>query len=427
MTGKISTLHTKGKAGILELSRIFSSGEVDLFEYYEQLATRVKDLDAPVKALLPEADRSTRIHKNILELLKRYPDKNDRPPLFGIPFGVKDIFHVEGSMTLAGSQLPPELLTGNESVAVTRLKEAGAVFYAKTVTTEFAYFGPGPTRNPHNPGHTPGGSSSGSAAAVGGGILPLATGTQTIGSIVRPAGFCGAVGYKPTYERISREGVIPLSPSVDHIGFFVGSSEDAELVASVLVEGWNPVSAPGMPRLGVPSGPYLENVSVEGLAHFESVVAHLSNSGFELVSVSVMTNFEDIRERHGQIVAAEAARVHEDWFGRFGERYHPKTSELIRKGMEISPDDLQEALSGRAKLREELAIMAKNEGIDLWISPSAPGTAPEGIESTGDPVMNLPWTHAGLPSVSLPSGDNDEGLPFGLQWAKVISRELPIN
>jgi Asp-tRNA(Asn)/Glu-tRNA(Gln) amidotransferase A subunit family amidase len=360
--------------------------------------------------------------------------------LFGIPFGVKDIFHVDGFLTQAGSQLPPELLTGNESIAISRLKAAGALFYAKTVTTEFAYFGPGPTRNPHNPGHTPGGSSSGSAAAVGAGILPLATGTQTIGSIVRPAGFCGAVGYKPSYERISREGVIPLSPSVDHIGFFVGNSEDAEMVASILVEDWELASPQDLPRLGIPTGPYLENTSIEGRAHFESVITHLSQSGYEVVSVPVMTNFENIRERHAQIVAAESAIVHKEWFRQYGERYHPKTVELIRKGMEISLEDLQTALAGREKLREELALAAKSGGIDLWISPSAAGTAPKGIESTGDPVMNLPWTHAGLPSISLPSGQNSEGLPFGLQvvggwyadetlltWAKVIEKELPIT
>ncbi len=142
-----------------------------------------------------------------------------RPPLFGIPIGIKDIFHVNGFSTHAGSRLPPKQLMGEEAKCVSDLKKAGALILGKTVTTEFAYFEPGPTMNPHNPNHTPGGSSSGSAAAVAAGLCPLALGSQTIGSIIRPASFCGVVGYKPSYDRISRDGVIPVSPSLDHIGF----------------------------------------------------------------------------------------------------------------------------------------------------------------------------------------------------------------
>jgi Asp-tRNA(Asn)/Glu-tRNA(Gln) amidotransferase A subunit family amidase len=326
---------------------------------------------------------------------------------------------------------------GKEAVSVSRLKAAGALIYAKTVSTEFAYFAPGPTRNPHNPTHTPGGSSSGSAAAVGAEMLPLTLGTQTIGSIIRPAAFCGVVGFKPSYERISRDGVIPLSVSLDHIGFFTRNSEDAEVVASILVEDWKPLTPPAMPRLGIPEGPYLENTSEGGLEHFEKVHSRLSKVGFDLEPVSVMANFEEIRERHNQIVAAEAAWTHREWFRQYEDRYHPKTAELIRSGMKTSSEDLQEALLGREELRRELETVAEEVGIDLWISPSAPGAAPSGLDSTGDPVMNLPWTHSGLPSVSLPSGYDREGLPFGLQivsawhgdeallsWAKVLEREL---
>lgn len=428
------------KDGLIYLSSRLSSGEVDLNEFYANMIVGEQELDGSVQSLLQEVDREARLDQEIGELIERYPDIKKRPPLFGVPFGVKDIFHVEGLETRAGSQLPPEELMGAEAVAVTRLRAAGALVYAKTVTTEFGYFAPGPTRNPHNPAHTPGGSSSGSAAAVGGGILPLATGTQTIGSILRPAGFCGVVGYKPSYDRISRDGVIPLSPSVDHIGFFVRNMEDAELVASVLVDDWRAAGPQGMPRLGIPSGPYLDKASDDGLAHFESVQAHLLQSGFDLVSVPVMANFEEIRERHNQIVAADAAMVHEDWYGRYGDRYHPETRQLIQKGTTVKPEDLAMLLAGREELRADLTTAAERHGVDLWISPSAPGAAPAGIESTGDPVMNLPWTHAGLPSVGVPSGKNDQGLPFGLQivgswmgdeklfaWAKVIERVLPIN
>jgi Asp-tRNA(Asn)/Glu-tRNA(Gln) amidotransferase A subunit family amidase len=268
-------------------------------------------------------------------------------------------------------------------------------------------------------------------------MLPLTTGTQTIGSIIRPAAFCGAVGFKPSYDRISREGVIPLSGSLDHIGIFTRNAQDAELVASILVADWKPSSIDSRPRLGIPLGPYLENASEEGLEHFESVQSRLSSAGFELLPISVMADFVDIRERHNRIVAAEAALTHRGWFKKFEDRYHPKTAELIRSGKDISSEDLQAALRGRTELRIELGKVAETAGIDLWISPSAPGVAPSGIESTGDPVMNLPWTHSGLPSISLPSGLNNEGLPFGLQivgswygdetllsWSKMLERAL---
>ena len=151
---------------------------------------------------------------------------------------MKDIFHVKGFLTRAGSGLPVDLLTGPEAESVTQLKQAGALILGKTVTTEFAYFAPGPTRNPRNPAHTPGGSSSGSAAAVGAGLCPLALGTQTIGSILRPASFCGVVGFKPSFGRISSAGVIPFAVSLDHIGFFTQDVAGATLAAAVLCKNW---------------------------------------------------------------------------------------------------------------------------------------------------------------------------------------------
>ncbi len=155
-----------------------------------------------VRAFLPEEGRFDRLRREAAALEARWPDPERRPPLFGVLAGVKDIFHVDGFETGGGSRLPPEVLRGPEAASVTTLRAAGALILGKAVSTEFAYFAPGPTRNPWNPEHTPGGSSSGSAAAVGAGLAPLALGTQTIGSIIRPAAFCGAVGYKPSYERI---------------------------------------------------------------------------------------------------------------------------------------------------------------------------------------------------------------------------------
>jgi Asp-tRNA(Asn)/Glu-tRNA(Gln) amidotransferase A subunit family amidase len=330
--------------------------------------------------------------------------------------GVKDIFHVEGFTTQAGSRLPSDLIQGAEAKSVTRLREAGALIFGKTVTTEFAYFSPGPTRNPHHPEHTPGGSSSGSAAAVAAGFCHLALGTQTIGSIIRPASFCGVVGLKPNYDRISREGVIPLSPSLDHVGFFVPDVESAIDAARVLYRDWDePVQPLKRPRLGIPEGPYLQSVSPEGLAHFEKVCQLLENAEYELQPIQVMSDFAEIKARHDAIMSAEAAQVHADWFREYESVYSTKLAELIRRGQQITNDQLQSALSARDTFRADIRRIFLDHNIDLWICPSTVGPAPRGLTSTGDPVMNLPWTQAGLPAINLPAGKNQDNLPLGLQ------------
>jgi Asp-tRNA(Asn)/Glu-tRNA(Gln) amidotransferase A subunit family amidase len=290
------------------------------------------------------------------------------------------------------------------------------LIFGKTVTTEFAYFSPGPTHNPHNLEHTPGGSSSGSAVAVAAGFCHLALGTQTIGSIIRPASFCGVVGVKPNYDRISREGVIPLSPSLDHVGFFVPDVESAIDGARVLYRDWDePIQPLKKPRLGIPDGPYLQSTSQEDMAHFENVCKLLENAGIELQHIPVMSDFTEIRARHDVILSAEAAQVHADWFREYGNLYSAKFTELIRRGQQITQDQLQSALSARDDFRSEIRKTFLDHNIDLWICPSTLGPAPQGLENTGDPVMNLPWTQAGLPAINLPSGKNKDGLPLGLQ------------
>jgi len=328
---------------------------------------------------------------------------------------VKDIFHVSGFETRAGSQLPPAELAGDESAAVTQLKMNGALILGKTVTTEFAYFAPGPTRNPHNIEHTPGGSSSGSAAAVAAGLAPLALGTQTIGSINRPAAYCGVVGYKPSYDRISRAGVIPLSPSLDHVGLFAKDVAGIRLAAPLLAQAWRPPETLKSPVLGVPTGPYLEHASPEAQTIFAGIRERLQAAGLTVKETPTLLDFAKIQQRHLTLMAAEAAEVHAAWFARYSERYHPKTAALIRKGQQIAPAAVAAARRARLQLRDELQTTMVAQGIDLWISPPATGAAPRGLESTGDPVMNLPWTQAGLPTLTLPAGVNARGLPLGLQ------------
>ncbi|OGO18527.1 MAG: hypothetical protein A2Z14_03200 [Chloroflexi bacterium RBG_16_48_8] len=182
-----------------------------------------------------------------------------------------------------------------------------------------------------------------------------------------------------------------------------------------MIPDWQPVLPKVQPILGVPEGPYLERTSPEGQENFRQNVARLVERGFKIIRRKVMPDFEAIAERHQCIMAAEAAQVHARWFADYASLYHEKTADLIRQGQSISIETLQEALPGREKLREELMTAMEKAGIDLWIAPAARGTAPFGLQSTGDPVMNLPWTHSGLPTITLPSGFNEIGLPFGLQ------------
>ena len=414
------------------------SGELLLPDFLAQVEARLTQDEPSILALIPEEKRFDRLYDEAEALVLSYPDLINRPLMFGALLGVKDIFHVEGFPTQAGSRLPANVFQGREAKSVSRLLNAGALFFGKTVTTEFAYFSPGPTRNPHHAEYTPGGSSSGSAAAVAAGFCHSALGTQTIGSIIRPASFCGVVGVKPTYDRISREGVIPLSPSLDHVGFFVPDVESAIDAARVLYADWDEPTQPlRKPRLGVPDGPYIQTVSQESLAHFDRVYQELESSGYEIQHIPVMPDFAEIRARHDVILSAEAAVVHADWFREHENLYSTKFTDLVRRGQQIPHNELQNALAARDHFRADLRRTFLDHNIDLWITPSTVGPAPKGLDNTGDPVMNLPWTQAGLPAINLPTGKSQDGLPLGLQvvgnwykdesllfWAKELEKVL---
>jgi Asp-tRNA(Asn)/Glu-tRNA(Gln) amidotransferase A subunit family amidase len=378
--------------------------------------TRFDAVEPSIQAFLPEDGRFDRLRREARELSGRYPDSHRRPPLFGLLFGVKDIFHVDGWPTRAGSRLPSDVLAGSEADAVSRLEAAGALMLGKTVTTEFACFAPGPTRNPRNIEHTPGGSSSGSAAAVAAGMCDLSLGTQTIGSIVRPAAFCGIVGLKPTFGRISTRGVIPVSPSLDHVGCFAADVETIRRASRALYTRWleAPPALPA-PILGVPEGPYLERASADTAVWFAGICRALVAAGYEVRRVRVMSDFQETCDRHVTIMAAEMARVHAAWFRDYEPLYDARTADLIRRGQAISDERLATARHGQETSRAEQRQLMLDAGIDAWICPSTVGPAPRGLDSTGDPVMNLPWTQSGLPAINMPAGEDSSGLPLGLQ------------
>lgn len=399
----------------VELARAFRNDEISVKDYLAQVERYFSARERSVLAFLPEAGRFQRLEKEADELIARVPDPVTRPPLFGVLVGIKDIFHADGFTTKAGSRLPVDELQGVQAESVTRLKKAGALILGKTVTTEFAYFTPGLTRNPHNVRNTPGGSSSGSAAAVGAELCPLTLGTQTIGSVIRPASFCGVIGMKPTYDRIPRNGVIPLSPSLDHVGFFASDLEIALHAARTLYNDWDEPTIPvKKPVLGIPDSPYMRHISDEGGAHFDHICKLLSTQ-YKITLVRIMSDYQAIRDWHDVIMSAEAARVHETWFAKYEDLYSSKFADLVRRGQRINDDQLKNALSIRDDFRSELRRAMLDHNIDAWICPSTVGAAPKGLNSTGDPVMNLPWTQAGLPAINLPAGENPQGLPLGLQ------------
>jgi len=393
------------------------SGQLDLTTYINNACHRIDGYEPDLQALVPEPGRKEQLLKEAATLQKRFPDPASRPPLYGVLFGVKDVFYADGLPTRGGSQLPPDLFKESEAICVTRLRDAGALLLGKTVTTEFAYFEPGPTRNPHNLQHTPGGSSSGSAAAVAAGFCQIALGTQTIGSTIRPAAYCGIVGFKSSYGRIPTDGLILCSASLDTIGFFTQDVTGIALVAPLLCNNWQPATVPSTPVLGVPDGPYLSQASPEGRAVFENHLTLLEHAGYRIQRIEALHDIDDIANRHRRIVAAEMAQVHATWFARYEALYRPRTADIIRQGQRIHSEELEAARDGRAVLRNELEGLMDQHGVDLWISPAAPGPAPEGISTTGDPAMNLPWTHAGLPAIALPAGRAKNGLPLGLQVA----------
>lgn len=398
---------------------------------------RFDGIEARIGAFVPETRRWERLEREAAVLVQAYPDPEKRPPLYGLPVGVKDIFHVDGIPTRAGSRVPPEILAGEQADIVTRLKAAGALIIGKTVTTEFAYFAPGPTRNPANVDHTPGGSSSGSASAVAAGLVPIALGTQTIGSINRPAAYCGCIGYKPSYERISRTGVIPLSDSFDHVGFFADSLPTLSRVADAVVPDWKPKSVDRLPVLAVPMGAYLAHVEPAGMTQFEADIARLEAAGFTVKRIEALSDFERIAADHRRLMAADAAQAHtENGWLQHRDSYHWKTLELIDRGLAVSLDELPALKASRGRVRGQLLSLLRENDADGWIAPAAPSVAPKGLLSTGDPIINLPWTHAGLPIINVPTErEKLSQLPFSVQligeedemvmaWAETLIKRL---
>ncbi|MDP2329033.1 MAG: amidase, partial [Dehalococcoidia bacterium] len=359
-------------APLVRLAAALRGGPPDVAAHIEDTLAWMTRVEPHVRTLLPEDGRRERLVAAIDTLVDRFPARDDRPALYGVPVGVKDIFAVDGLPTRAGSALPPEAFKMPEGAAVRRLRAAGAVVLGKTVTTEFAYFDPGATTNPLDTARTPGGSSSGSAAAVAAGIVPLAIGSQTVGSVIRPAAFCGIVGFKPSYGRIPTDGVLYYSPSVDHVGCFAQDVEGLRLAASVLLDGWTP--APPLrraPVIGVPVGPYLDQVEPAAFAAFAETLVALTRAGVEVRRLPVLDDIVAINDRHRWLATAEFGEQHAARFERYGSLYRAASAALFDAAREVTPEQRAEGLGGREALRARLDAAAATEGIDAWAMPAA--------------------------------------------------------
>ncbi len=347
--------------------------------------------------------------------MARHVDRFGSGALKGIPIGVKDIIDTVDMPTGYGSPLYETSRPPRDAACVALARHAGALILGKTVTTEFAYFQPGKTRNPHNPDRTPGGSSSGSAAAVASGMVPLAFGTQTAGSIIRPASFCGCVGYKPTFGLIDRTGVRPFADSLDTVGVFATTVEDAAFFASVIAGRPNLHIAGEVfrPRIGLTRTHAWEAAEPATATALDEAATRLRVVGLEVREVALPERWRGLLEAQKTIMAFEAARSHAPEMLTAPDRLSVKLRELLEAGAVIAAEDYDAAKVLVAEARAGFGDVL--DGLDVLLTPSAPGEAPVGLGATGDPVFNRLWTALGVPCISVPGLTGPSGMPVGVQ------------
>lgn len=348
-------------------------------------------------------------------------------PLHGIPAGIKDIFDTADMPTEDGTILHAGRRPTRDATTVSLLRASGAVVMGKTVSTELAVYGPGKTRNPHDPQRTPGGSSSGSAAAVAAGMVPFAVGSQTNGSVIRPASYCGVFGYKPTHGLVPRTGVLKLSRHLDHVGVFARNVEDLALIAQPLMRfdprdpDTRPQAEPNLlavatseppvqPRLGFVRSPIWEQATDDTKAAFAELVDEL---GDRVTEMQLPEGFDEALALHRTIFEADLARNLAAEYGHGRERLSPTLCEIIERGQRCLAVDYGRAVDRIPILAGLLETMF--EWCDALLTPAATGEAPLGLDSTGSPIFCTIWTLCGVPAVSVPILQGAAGLPIGAQ------------
>jgi Asp-tRNA(Asn)/Glu-tRNA(Gln) amidotransferase A subunit family amidase len=408
-----------------DLAADIAAGEYTSEQAIEACLARIAEID-------PEVDAWAFLDPNFARQQARTTDRHrgtGRPlgPLHGVPVGLKDIVDTRAMPTENGTVLDAGRRPDRDAAIVSRLKAAGAVILGKTVTTELAYFAPSKTRNPHHPERTPGGSSSGSAAAVAAGMVPLAVGTQTNGSVIRPAAFCGLVGYKPTFGLIPRTGILAQSWHLDTVGVFARSVADAALLAECLIghddgdRATAPVAAQGLPG-AVDAAPPLPPL----FAFVESPVWDLAEAdtkaGFaELVDalgdqcdrIDLPEPFGRGHDLHRTLMTAGFSYNLGGYYNRGKDRLSPHMRAAIEDGRKVLAHDYLAAADWIEVLNAGLERIF--ERYDAIVTPAAPGEAPHGLDTTGNPAFCTLWTLCGTPAVTLPLLQGTNGLPIGVQ------------
>jgi len=403
-----------------EVAGLIRDRSISPVEYVQALLTRIERIDAHIKAWVTvdgegalkeaKACESEAVHGNF------------RGPLHGIPIGVKDIIYTRGMRTTLGSPLFKDFIPRSDAISVANLKRQGAIILGKTVTTEFATFDPGPTHNPWNLRHTPGGSSSGSAAAVAARMAPGTLGSQTVGSIGRPAAYCGITGLMPTQARVSRKGIFPVGWSLDHVGCFGRSTADLKL----LFEGLSLEQADAPPlnrrlKLGVVQEFFYSNASPEARLMHEEIVRNIQSAGVEVQEVGLPEIFDIQSAILMTIMRAEMASAHNEIHRNNSESYKTKLRGLVETGMLLDAGSYLNARRLRRIYQTEMSQLFDH--CDLLISLGAKDTAPEGLGYTGDPAFSGPWTLADFPTITLPHSLAENGMPVAIQLSAAPMQE----
>ncbi|MBI2873372.1 MAG: hypothetical protein HYY00_09330 [Chloroflexi bacterium] len=414
---------------VVEASARIRRGDLSPVALVESLIARIESLEPTLRAWVTlDRDGATQQAQDRQRELER---GTYRGPLHGIPVGVKDIFHTAGLRTTACSRLYADFVPTRDATCVARLREAGAIILGKTVTTEFATADPPPTRNPWNAAHTPGGSSSGSAASVAARACPAALGSQTAGSVLRPAAYNGIVGLKPTYGRLSRWGVFAVSWSLDTMGVLARTVEDSSLLLQAMAgaDPKDPASSTrpvpdylaemnGMdrpPRVGLVREFFYGRATDEVRRHTDATAQRLAEAGAVVEEIRLPRSFYSVHPAHWAMARAECASVHEGLFLQRREEYSPMIRRWIEEGFTIPATRYLQAQRLRRRFQEEMATVL--ERADVLLTPATTSEAPRDLTTTGNPIFQTPWTFAGLPAIAIPSGLSRSGLPLGVQLA----------
>jgi len=364
--------------------------------------------------------------KQALEQARALDRTPRRSRLHGVPFGLKDIIDTAELPTEYNSPIYRGHRPKADAACAALLKQAGCLILGKTVTTEFANNHPSPTRNPHNPAHTPGGSSSGSAAAVADAMVPLALGTQTGGSVIRPAAYCGAFAVKPSFGSIARAGIKFLSESNDTIGIFSRDARDLALALEVLSGRIAPdfAASGGKPRIGLCRTPRWDKADAATHANLEQAARRLAQAGAQLRDFDLPPGSDQLFDRHKVIMGFETARSLGWEYAKHRGEISKTLAARLEEGWQVTRADYDAMREHTRQCRRALAQALRD--VDFLLTPSAPSEAPASLASTGDPIFNRAWTLAGVPCVTLPHGKGPHGLPLGIQLVGAFDSDMAL-